>query len=138
MGRWSCDTGRARAWAVLHNYEVVGNIREDDPLGKALLGEGKTLGELVRGPRVHGTLPHSQRPTAPDDKFRGRVMRVQWVRRAVRGRSRCQCRRWAASWAAVRNYQTAGDTTLREQGAQAEEEQSKSRSKKGKPGAGGY
>lgn len=89
---------RCSAWAFLHNYEVVGNIREDDPLGKALLGEGKTLWELIRGPRVHGTLPHSQRPTAPDDKFRGRVMLCAVGAASGEGTlAWCQGRRWAAS-----------------------------------------
>ena len=34
--------------------EVVDNVREDDALGQALLGEGQALRQLVLGPLVHG------------------------------------------------------------------------------------
>jgi hypothetical protein len=38
----------------IHDDQVVDNVREDDALGQALLGEGQALRQLVLSPLVHG------------------------------------------------------------------------------------
>jgi hypothetical protein len=47
-------------------FSIQYYAREDDPLRESLLGEGKALWQLVGRPLIHGALPHSSPPEAPE------------------------------------------------------------------------